>query len=140
MKTANKRWYESNGLMGKELEVILSKYIAVCIRDYILTSKSTNSSCVVSDESPPLPTYECFHTCSHSVSGRFNTCICFSLPGIPVLMKIRFSDLIGQVPKGVWHKSYVEKKWVHLKLYFYLIFVDQAQDVCGKSRKFTTGL
>lgn len=53
MKTANKRWYESNGLMGKELEVILSKYIAVCIRDYILTSKSTNSSCVVSDESPP---------------------------------------------------------------------------------------
>lgn len=53
MKTANKRWYESNGLMGKESEVILSKYIASCIRDYILTSKSTNSSCVVSDESPP---------------------------------------------------------------------------------------
>lgn len=109
MKTKNKRRCESNGLMGKESEVNMMKYFAACIRDYILTSKFTNSSCIVSDESPP-PSHLCFHTCSHSVSERFNTCICFSLPVIPVFMKMRFSDLIGQVPKGVWHKGYVEKK------------------------------
>lgn len=53
MKTKNKRRCESNGLMGKESEVNMMKYIAACTRDYILTSKFTNSSCIVSDESPP---------------------------------------------------------------------------------------
>lgn len=59
----------------------------------------------------------------------------FSLPVISVFRKIRFCDLVGQVPKVAWHKSYEEKKWVRLKLYFYLTVVDQVQDVCGQKQK-----